>query len=131
MVRGGLHARPLNPQTNPTREILLVFPFPGKHLGLKRLHRIKEVVGPRWDPPDGATPSHTFEITVLIHLEQWATLLLASLCCKEDKMGVFWGVVGGLHRSGSLEKGWGSSRLCVARGPLCQSVAVFSEGRLC
>lgn len=36
MVRGGLHALPLNPQTSPTREILLVFPFPGKHLGLER-----------------------------------------------------------------------------------------------
>lgn len=41
------------------------------------------------------------------------------------------GVVGGLRWSGSLEKGWVSFCLCVARGPLCLSIAALSEGCLC
>lgn len=51
MVHGGLRAfPPLNPQTSPTREVLLAFPFPGENLGLKRLNSIKEVGGARLDP---------------------------------------------------------------------------------
>lgn len=65
VVHGGLHAfPPFSPQTNPTREVLLVFPFLGENLGLKRLNNsIKEVVGPRLDPRQ-CDPKHEFKISI-------------------------------------------------------------------
>ena len=134
MVRGGLHAFPLlNPQTSPTREVLLAFPFPGENLGLKRLNSIKEVGDARLDPCRCATPSppnHTFA-------SLYRSTLNSGQHCSPCITGLWGrqyervrGVVGGLHWSGSLEKGWVSSCLWVARGRLCLSFPVLSEGRL-